>query len=674
MSLFSRVRSVRRAPAGVTVGLAVGGLVATTLAATTLGLTNSPQAAAADWQACLDGPQDRQAAFERASQISGVPVEVLLGVSFMQSRWDDHGASPSTSGGYGPMHLTAVATGAAHADPLGKGEDDHVAPAQTPKTRTSTMGADVLRTLDTAQRLTGFDRDQLTHDDVANICGGAAVLADYQARAGGADDLADWSAAVARYSGASDEPTALRFARQVFTVISQGKARTTNDGEALQLDAVPSARVDRDRVADLDLVQPSDEGVDCPRSLGCESLPAPYEWYGEPEPGAYGNHDLANRPKDLDIDYIVIHDTEATWDRTLSLVTTPDYLAWNYSLRSVDGHIAQHLDPKNVGWHAGNWYVNMHSIGLEHEGFAADGASWYTESLYRNSARLVRHLAKRHHVPLDRAHILGHDQVPGTVPATVKGMHWDPGPYWDWEHYMKLLGAPVGGKTHKAGDKHGSKPRKGQLVTVAPGFDDNQQPVTGCNDDGTCPDQGTNFVYLHQEPSADSPLVADEGLRPGESASTTHVSDIGARAAAGHRFRVAERSGDWTGVWYLGEIGWIHNPKQEPVLVPGKGKVVVPRGESDVPVYGRAYPEESAYPEEIPYQQVEALQYTLKAGQAYVLADRRPETDYYYAKTFDCAHVDRDCTEVTGKDRYYEIWFGHRMAFVRAADVRIRPN
>jgi hypothetical protein len=28
---------------------------------------------------------------------------------------------------------------------------------------------------------------------------------------------------------------------------------------------------------------------------------------------------------------------------------------------------------------------------------------------------------------------------------------------------------------------------------------------------------------------------------------------------------------------------------------------------------------------------------------------------------------------VEGSDRYYEIWFGHRMAYVRAADVdRIR--
>ena len=67
-------------------------------------------------------------------------------------------------------------------------------------------------------------------------------------------------------------------------------------------------------------------------------------------------------------------------------MTDPTYLSWHYTLRSSDGHIAQHLDARNVGWHAGNWYVNMHSIGLEHEGIAAQGATWFTESMYRTSA------------------------------------------------------------------------------------------------------------------------------------------------------------------------------------------------------------------------------------------------------------------------------------------------
>ena len=48
---------------------------------------------------------------------------------------------------------------------------------------------------------------------------------------------------------------------------------------------------------------------------------------------------------------------------------------------------------------------------------------------------------------MDRKHIIGHVEVPGTD-------HTDPGPHWDWDRYMRLVreaasGAlPVGGAVH----------------------------------------------------------------------------------------------------------------------------------------------------------------------------------------------------------------------------------
>jgi N-acetylmuramoyl-L-alanine amidase len=611
------------------------------------------------WGACLDGPSDRQATFARAASVSGVPQAVLLGVSYMESRWDDHGGSPSTAGGYGPMHLTHVdaSTSPREFDRLGKGDGGPSVPAPSLGTATQLTTAQA-RTLDRSAALVGVSESRLRTDPVANICGGAALLASYHH--GVATGLSGWSGAVARYSTAGDQPTALRFARRVYAVMRSGAARTTNDGQRVRLTAHRGARVDVAQVRSLGLATPGRRHTDCPRSLACESVPAPYEQYGD-TPGDYGNHDLADRPHDLKIDDIVIHDTEGSWDTALQLVQDPTYLGWHFTVRSSDGQVAQHMDPRDVGWHAGNWYVNMHSIGVEHEGFAAQGATWYTESLYESSAALVRHLAHEYAVPIDRAHIIGHDQVPGIDPAHVAGMHWDPGPYWDWEHYMALLGGPI----------RGDDGARGHVVTVKPGFADNAQLVTGCDQDGTCPTQGTNFVYLHQSPSADSPLVTDVGLHPDGSPSTTGVSDIGARAAAGQQLRVVERSGDWLGVWWLGAEGWIHDPPSHPVVVPSTGRVVSAAGEHAVPVYGRAYPEESAYPSDIPYQTVVPLQYAVGPGQAYVLADADLQTDYYYAKTFDCTGVAMDCTDVVGQDRYYEIWFGHRIAYVRAADVTV---
>src|SRR5437899_8827624 len=63
--------------------------------------------------------QQRQRDFAAASSEFGVPQAVLLGVSFLESRWDFNAGTPSTSAGYGPMHLTDLreaGTGGTHHD------------------------------------------------------------------------------------------------------------------------------------------------------------------------------------------------------------------------------------------------------------------------------------------------------------------------------------------------------------------------------------------------------------------------------------------------------------------------------------------------------------------------------------------------------------------------------
>jgi len=656
----TRTFSAAAASAGLLAGLGLGGLGLG-------GLANAVPASGEPRVDCAGIPADAplQEVFGAASRRAGVPEPVLLAVSYMESRWDSHDGRPSTDGGYGRMHLTDVDLPDAR-DAKGDGSDE-----PDPQ-------AAALHTIDRATDLTGLDPSRLRTDTAANICAGAALLADHQRGLGyavGTDTAAGaWYGAVARYSGSGEHAAARRFADQVFAVISDGEARRTDSGDRVRLAANAAVRPQRGQLAELDLRHASsEEQVDCPPRLGCEWIPAPYEWYGEPDPRAYGNHDVADRPRDMDIDYIVIHNTETSYDNTIDLVTNPRYVSWQYSLRSSDGHIAQHVTPDDVAWHAGNWYVNMHSIGLEHEGWAAQNGEWFTEAMYQTSATLVRHLARRHGVPLDRAHVIGHDQVPGILPAYVRGMHWDTGPFWDWEHYFDLLGAPLdrsGGADSVVPQAAGS-----EVVRVVPGYEGNSQPMTGCSTDGDaltpvpCADDRANFLYLRKSPSHDAELVDDIGLHPEDGQSTTHVSDIGARAAAGHEFVVAGRQGDWTKVWYLGNEAWFHDPDGSDT-VPVRGtQLVVPRaGRDSVPVYGRAYPEESSYPDEIPYQTVAPLQYSIEAGQAYVVGDARIQTDYYYAKTYDDS-LPGDHTQVVGDDRYYQIWFGHRMAYVRAADV-----
>ncbi len=600
--------------------------------------------------------EQRQQQFRAAAAEFGVPERVLLGVAFLQSRWDGNGGEPSIAAGYGPMHLTDVAAanaggGGHHDEPGEDPRGDTARKTLAPKPGALDLSAPSLRTADLAARLTGLDKTALRADPAANIRGGAALLAHYQRGTGRAGaDPAAWYGAVARYSGATEAGAATAFADEVYSVLREGADRTTDDGQRVRLAATPGIRPDTGAVAALGLRTAAAGPTECPADLACDWVPAPYQQLTGAD---YGNHDKANRPVSAKVDYIVVHDTEASYATTLQLVQDPTYVSWHYSLRSSDGRIAQHVPTKDVAWHAGNWYVNAKAVGVEHEGFAAQG-SWYTEAMYRTSAKLVRHLAAKYRVPIDRAHILGHDNVPGTVPSTVRGMHWDPGPYWDWGHYFDLMGAPLVGRGAA----------NGPAVMVRPDFASNRPTFTGCATGGVaCPARGSSSVFLRSAPNPSAPLLVDIGLRPDGSRSTTAVSDTGSRAGAGQKFAVAERSGGWTAVWYLGQKGWL----PDGVLVPTASSLVTPAaGRATIPVYGRAYPAAAAYPAGVPVQEVVPLQYALSAGERYT-TDLAASAEYYWTDSFDTAqtHV------VVRGEKYYEIQFGHRVAFVKADDVRL---
>ncbi len=533
------------------------GTGAATAALAIAGLTlSSPQSAAQDWSECLHGSSDTQAVFERAARIAGVPEDVLLGVGYLSSRWSQHAGVSSTSGGYGVMHLTERA----------------VTPSSSPAKGDSNRGLpERAGTLTVASDLTGFSADRLKSDHVANICGAAAVLASYQPSTT-AQQPAAWSKAVALYAGTDAEKEALQYTRMVFDVLRTGASEKTDTGDTVTIDARPQAVVDTQAVESAGLLEPGIDQADCPSTLSCEIIEAQYRKTG-PAPTQYVNYDLADRENDLSIDYLVVHNTECTYDACIRLIKgeaePTRFVSWHYTIRSADGHVAQHVATRNVAAHAGNWYLNMHSIGFEHEGFAAQPGAWYTEALYRSSAQLAKYLAARYDFELDRAHVVGHDQF-GT--STFK---WDPGPYWDWEHYMTLLGAPI-----KSDRKSPSS-----VVTVKPGFADNPQPMTGCTTAGApCPTFGTNFANLRTAPSDTAPLVGG---------ATNAVSDKNPRAAAGHKFYVADRQGDWLQVWWDGAVAWLHSPKPDPVVVPSQGQVIEAAGTTPVTVYARAYPEAS---------------------------------------------------------------------------------
>ncbi|OZM74725.1 N-acetylmuramoyl-L-alanine amidase [Amycolatopsis antarctica] len=152
----------------------------------------------------------------------------------------------------------------------------------------------------------------------------------------------------------------------------------------------------------------------------------------EQHPASPENYSAASRPGSTPINKVVIHVTQGSWAGSLSWFANPEaQVSAHYTVRSSDGKVAQSVPEKDIAWHAGNWSYNETSIGIEHEGFV-DDPKWFTEAMYQASAKVTANAVKTHGIPLDRQHIVGHNEVPGAT-------HTDPGPHWNWDHYMQLV-------------------------------------------------------------------------------------------------------------------------------------------------------------------------------------------------------------------------------------------
>jgi N-acetyl-anhydromuramyl-L-alanine amidase AmpD len=168
-------------------------------------------------------------------------------------------------------------------------------------------------------------------------------------------------------------------------------------------------------------------------------------------------------PRTKEVSAVVIHYTEGSYAGTISWFKNCDaQVSAHYVIRSVDGQVTQMVLEKDKAWHART--ANGYTIGIEHEAY---GNVWeyFTEEMYQSSANLVRSICSRYDTikgyrthdrdTLDNGFCLnnglynlggegaciqirGHQHYPDQS-------HTDPGPYWDWNHYYKLIneGTPV---------------------------------------------------------------------------------------------------------------------------------------------------------------------------------------------------------------------------------------
>ncbi|GAA4076699.1 N-acetylmuramoyl-L-alanine amidase [Streptomyces shaanxiensis] len=187
--------------------------------------------------------------------------------------------------------------------------------------------------------------------------------------------------------------------------------------------AVGTAVLARDELARLWWRVP---GVEKPRKEGEVDF-AGARWVAASD----ANWRRADRPDDYGIDMVIIHVTQGSFASAVKVFQDPEHGAAAHYIVRKDGHITQMIRELDVAYHAGNRDYNERSIGIEHEGFV-DRPQDLTDEMYEASARLTARICARYDIPVDREHIIGHVEVPGTD-------HTDPGEHWDWDRYMKLV-------------------------------------------------------------------------------------------------------------------------------------------------------------------------------------------------------------------------------------------
>lgn len=337
------------------------------------------------------GPGGAMALFGDVARRTDVPLPVLVGLAWEQSGLVSHGGRPSIDRGYGLLDLSAR-------------------PAHN--------------TLRAAAALVGQPPAALRVDNRLNLLGGARLLARFERAAAGRlpVDPGAWAPAIVRFTGMRS-----RFAARLLLDDLFGRLRRGLRAGGVALPPMPGLRPRLGMLRGLIApVRPrqTGSGADYPGAL----------W----QPANTNNYTDASRPTKHRIRYIVIHDTEGSCAAAVNWFQNPAAQASAHYVVCLDGTVIQTVRERNIAWQAGNWPVNQASIGIEHEGYA--DSAYYTRAQYLASAALVRYLARKYGIPVNRNGIVGHENVPGAT-------HTDPGVNWNWSFYMGQIRGDEAGYT-----------------------------------------------------------------------------------------------------------------------------------------------------------------------------------------------------------------------------------
>jgi N-acetyl-anhydromuramyl-L-alanine amidase AmpD len=153
---------------------------------------------------------------------------------------------------------------------------------------------------------------------------------------------------------------------------------------------------------------------------------------------------------------VIMHTVQGSYAGCISwFQNTSAQASTHYVVRSSDGQLTQMVLESDKAWHVGS--ENPYTVGYEHEGYVEQN-TWYTMPMYQRSADLTRDICQAYGINTHRMfyrdtlddgtaldyglHVLagssyctkisGHQHLPNQT-------HTDPGPYWTWDTYYKLV-------------------------------------------------------------------------------------------------------------------------------------------------------------------------------------------------------------------------------------------
>lgn len=120
-------------------------------------------------------------------------------------------------------------------------------------------------------------------------------------------------------------------------------------------------------------------------------------------------------PGHSNVNRIVIHTTICTFEVATQIFTNSSRQVSAHYLIRKDGFVRGFVNENDTAWHAGEWDVNLRSIGIEHVDDGDYDDVIRTPEQYAKSGALVRDICTRYNLPIDRVHIVGHREVHATA-------------------------------------------------------------------------------------------------------------------------------------------------------------------------------------------------------------------------------------------------------------------